>query len=128
MLILSSEKKHALLSRMRRRNALRHSHQTLHLQKLRLISDTTRTLGTARKTKTKNGNRRRRKTKRKKRIPKMVAKQKKITAQLQPFMRLVSKQYKERSQSFLSNHLAAKRERNDQRHGDNLRRQRATDR
>jgi hypothetical protein len=85
MLILSSEKNHALLSGMRWRNALRHSHQTLHLQKLRLISDTTGTLGTARKTKTQNGNRRRRKTKRKKRIPKMVAKQEKITAQPQPF-------------------------------------------
>jgi len=79
MLILSSEKKHALLSRMRRRNAIRHSHQTLHLQKLRLISNATGTLGTARKTKTQNGNRRRRKTKTQKRIPKMVAKQEKIT-------------------------------------------------
>jgi hypothetical protein len=32
----------------------------------------------------------------------MVAKQEKITAHLQSFMRLVSKQYKERNQSFLS--------------------------
>jgi hypothetical protein len=85
MLILSSEKNHALLPRMRRRNALRHSHQTLHLQKLRLISDTTGTRGTTRKTKTQNRNSRRKKRKRKKRIPKMVAKQEKITAQPQPF-------------------------------------------
>ena len=49
-LILSSEKKHALLSRMRRRNAIRHSHQTLHLQKLRLVGDSAGNLGAARET------------------------------------------------------------------------------
>jgi hypothetical protein len=79
--LMPSDKKHALLPRMRRRNALRHSHQTLRLQKLRLIRDRTGTLGAARKTETMHGNSRRRKTEREKRIPEMVAKQKKITAQ-----------------------------------------------
>ena len=43
-------KNYALLSRMRRRHAVRDSHQTLHLQMLRFISDATGTVGAARET------------------------------------------------------------------------------
>lgn len=70
---------HALLSRMWWRNALLHSHQTLYLQKLRLVSHSTRTLGTQRQTPTKPRNSRRTTRKPQKRIPQMVVKQEKIT-------------------------------------------------
>ena len=54
-LYLASEQD-ALLPGMRRRNAVRGSHQTLRLQKLRFVRDTAGTHGTAGETATQHGN------------------------------------------------------------------------
>jgi hypothetical protein len=79
---------------MRWRNAIRDSHQTLRLQKLRFIGDPARTLGTSGETEAQRGNSRRKKGTKKKRILEMVAQQEKIAVQPSLLWRLVSKQYK----------------------------------
>jgi len=67
--------KNALLPRMWRRNAIHASYKTLRLQKLRTITNTSRTHRIKRTIATLNGDRRRTKAKKTPRIPEVVAQQ-----------------------------------------------------
>jgi len=69
------EKQHALLPRMRRRNAILAGYQTLRLQELRFITNTSRTHRITRATATLDGNRRGAEAKTTPRIPEVVAQQ-----------------------------------------------------
>lgn len=68
------------MSRMRWRNAVCSSHQTLRLQELWLVSDAAGTLGNEREAPVKSGVYRRRKAESAKRILEMVVKQEKVAA------------------------------------------------
>ncbi|MCX8153377.1 MAG: hypothetical protein N3E52_02975 [Candidatus Bathyarchaeota archaeon] len=72
--------KDAILPRMRRRNAVRDSHQALHLQKLWPLGNPARTVGNEREVAGESGVDRGRKTTRTERIFEMVVKQEKVAA------------------------------------------------
>jgi len=69
------ENQHALLPRMRRRNAIHANYQTLRLQELRSITNASRTHRTEGTTSTLDGDRGGTKTKTTSRIPEVVAQQ-----------------------------------------------------